>query len=145
MSHPGSSARKAPLMGLLLLIALFVVVSGVVLLRADANSRRPVEAAPPAADIVYCVDADAHPAADYSAGGLQIANSLGTPLFFIPAGVIAEVPAIPAVDTLIAAGPGSFGQLEIYRLATGQFELTGPDPRGQRFIRVWFECELPAA
>nr|PZN49387.1 MAG: hypothetical protein DIU68_20145 [Chloroflexota bacterium] len=125
----------------MLALAVILIISTVALMRAYAGEEPALQTPNLTVDVVYCADAEGRPARSYSEGGLRVANSEGVPLFSIPASVIDEVPPLPFVDTLIVAEEGAFGEIALYRLASGQFELTGLDENGQHFIFVWRGCE----
>ena len=48
---------------------------------------------------------------------------------------------MPAVDTRIAQGWGSYGIVELWRLTNGDFSLIGQDEHGKQYIFQWTGCE----
>jgi hypothetical protein len=122
------------------LITAIAVATGAMSARALENDGRLNLVHHMGGDTVYCVGENLTPSDSYANGGLRLLNQAGQQLFFVPASVINAVSEMPLVDTRIAAGPGSHGAVELWRLTNGDFKLVGMDEHGKQFMFQWTGC-----
>ena len=129
------------MIALVLLATAVALLSGVVSTRALENDGRLNLVHNMGGDAVFCVDANMIASDSFANGGIRLLSQSGQQLFLVPAAVINAVPEMPLVDTRIAAGPGSHGAVELWRLTNGQFSMIGHDEHGKQFVFQWSGCQ----
>jgi hypothetical protein len=90
--------------------------------------------------VVYCVDRDGKPTHDYPGQGIQVWQDGQGLLMNVLTADIDRVLEKPERNTLIKAGKGPYGALELYRLTSGEFQLNGYDEHGKLFEFRWNAC-----
>lgn len=127
--------------GTALLIAGAMLITALVVLAGDGRLNTTSHLG---GLVVYCVDSNRIPAADYEAGGIRLmyyANGTTSEVLFVSAAAIDRVGATPETNQTLGTWNGPYGVVSLYRLTTGEFQLNGNDEYGKQFVFTWINCE----
>lgn len=141
MTHALSNRFNLGVFALIFAVVAIAALSGAMATQALEDDGRINLVHHLGGDAVFCTGANNVASDSYVNGGIQLLNSNGQQLFFVPAATIDAVPEMPLVDTRIAQGWGTFGPVELWRLTNGNFSLVGQDEHSKPFSFQWTACE----
>lgn len=124
------------------IIGLLLLVTAAVTMAEDfVNDGRLNAAFHMGGSAIYCVDEYFTVSNVYTKGGIRVLGANGQQELFVSFIAILGAGEPPVVDTLLGTGRNAYGPLNLWRMTSGEFVLSGVDEHGKEYFFYFSTCE----